>query len=323
MILIISDENDVSTSEVIRWLDFYNAPWIRLNEDDIIIVHWVTIDEFEFTIKGSSKKLSSKEITSFWYRRGYYNISFDVNFSLAKEQTNQKEIIGFLERELKTLKKYIIDIIESKHGLGSFYENHRINKLTNLSCAKSVGLNTPLTGIFTRKNDLIESLKKHDLITKPLTDGFIQSEDFRYYGYTSEIKNDDLNDIDDCFFPSVFQEKLIKKFEIRTFYLDGEMFSVAIFSQDDPKTAVDFRNYNRTKPNRTPTVNLNDNLMEQIRELMNKLGYKSGSLDFVVTNDDRVVFLEVNPIGQFEQVSVPGNYYIEKKIAKYLINDSF
>ena len=55
---------------------------------------------------------------------------------------------------------------------------------------------------------------------------------------------------------------------------------------------------------------------------MKKLKLETGSLDFIKTTDDRLVFLEVNPVGQFGMVSSPCNYYLEKKIAEYLIKQN-
>jgi hypothetical protein len=40
----------------------------------------------------------------------------------------------------------------------------------------------------------------------------------------------------------------------------------------------------------------------------------------IVTPEKKYIFLEVNPIGQFNQVSIPCNYAIEEKIANYLLN---
>ena len=37
-----------------------------------------------------------------------------------------------------------------------------------------------------------------------------------------------------------------------------------------------------------------------------------------LTLDDKYIFFEINPIGQFEQVSFPSNYYLHKKIAEIL-----
>lgn len=33
MILIIFEEKDIPTNNVINWLNFYNYPWIRINND--------------------------------------------------------------------------------------------------------------------------------------------------------------------------------------------------------------------------------------------------------------------------------------------------
>jgi len=51
---------------------------------------------------------------------------------------------------------------------------------------------------------------------------------------------------------------------------------------------------------------------------MSKLNMNCGSIDMIVTKQKEYVFLEVNPIGQFKQVSFPCNFYLEQKIANFL-----
>ena len=53
---------------------------------------------------------------------------------------------------------------------------------------------------------------------------------------------------------------------------------------------------------------------------MNSLGLNTGSLDIVFTKDNRFVFLEVNPSGQFGAVSETTNSNIEYEISKFLMN---
>ena len=50
--------------------------------------------------------------------------------------------------------------------------------------------------------------------------------------------------------PIFVQEYIEKQFEIRVFFFNEMLFSMAIFSQNDMKTKVDFRNYNSERPNR-------------------------------------------------------------------------
>ena len=78
--------------------------------------------------------------------------------------------------------------------------------------------------------------------------------------------------------------------------------------------------YNSKKPNRTAPYKLSPILDKKVKTLMDSLGLKTGSLDFVKTQNGRMVFLEVNPWGQYGMVSGPCNYYLDEKIAKYLIN---
>jgi glutathione synthase/RimK-type ligase-like ATP-grasp enzyme len=56
---------------------------------------------------------------------------------------------------------------------------------------------------------------------------------------------------------------------------------------------------------------------------MTDLCLDTGSIDIVRTTDGRYVFLEVNPVGQFGMVSVPCNYNLELKVAKYLANSHY
>lgn len=52
---------------------------------------------------------------------------------------------------------------------------------------------------------------------------------------------------------------------------------------------------------------------------MKKMNLDTGSIDMIVTPELEYVFLEVNPVGQYDMVSVPCNYHLHSKIAKILI----
>ena len=118
----------------------------------------------------------------------------------------------------------------------------------------------------------------------------------------------------------MFQEYIEKLYEIRAFYLDGNFYCSAIMSQNDSRTKVDFRNYNIEKPNRTPSYKLPIDLEEKISQLMACLNLNSGSIDLLVDVSGNYIFLEVNPIGQFGQVSKPCNYFLEMEVAKHLMS---
>mgnify|MGYP000874440113 CR=1 FL=1 len=94
---------------------------------------------------------------------------------------------------------------------------------------------------------------------------------------------------------------------------------MAIFSQNNPKTQIDFRNYDYDKPNRLNPFKIPIEISNKIIKLMKKLKIICGSIDMIYTPKGEYVFLEVNPIGQFQWLSQNCNYYIEREIANHLI----
>ena len=90
---------------------------------------------------------------------------------------------------------------------------------------------------------------------------------------------------------------------------------MAIFSQLDDKTKLDYRNYNREKPNRNVPFKLPDKIKNQILDFINITRLNTGSIDLIYSKENDFVFLEVNPVGQFGWVSKYCNYYLEKKVA--------
>ena len=102
--------------------------------------------------------------------------------------------------------------------------------------------------------------------------------------------------------------------------MEGKVYSSAIFSQRNEKTRIDFRNYDNIEPNRVCPFQIPMEIEKKIVEFMDYFKLKSCSLDIIVTNKNEYIFLEVNHVGQFDQVSRPCNYYIERDIVKYLQN---
>lgn len=321
MILIISNEEDRSTSDVIDWLRFYNCKYLRISYNDIISLAKLTISysdiEIEFVVK--NKKYNLSEFTNIWYRRSWVNIR---NYFFNSEDNQlQKAVNNQLSSEKKSVTDYFVHYLE-KTSLNSQNDNS-LNKLVVLEQCIKYDIKIPRTIVTTKKDVVIEFIKKHnELITKNISAGvFLNYNEYSFSCLAKLVTNDMIKLMPDEFSLMMFQEYIEKIFEIRVFYLNGHFYSSTIISQSDNKTKVDFRDYNYTKPNRTPPYNLPDDLKLKISKLMNKLNLKSGSIDILVNKKGEHIFLEVNPIGQFAQVSIPCNYYLEEKIANYLISN--
>ena len=120
------------------------------------------------------------------------------------------------------------------------------------------------------------------------------------------------------FFPSLFQVEVKKDYELRIFYLRGDFYAMAIFSQEYEMARTDFRKYSGEKPLKCVPYSLPDEIKKKLKKLMDMLSLNTGSIDMIVDTAQKYYFLEVNPSGQFGMTSEPCNYYLEKKIAQYL-----
>lgn len=304
MVLIITNEADFSTNIVMNWLRFYNIDFIRVNDNDDLGISFCSGD---ILFESKDFKFKLTDVKGVWYRRGFLKITID--------KINDTKIDEFRRQELLKIKEFIYYKLSLLPNINS-YENSEVNKLIVNSIANEVGLIVPKDILVSNKVDLFNQSKEFKLATKSITgSSMFFYEDFYFVGYTSLVE--DIKEISDNFFPSLAQNYVEKKYELRIFFLHNNFWTMAIFSQKDKKTEVDFRNYNDEVPNRNVAFNLPQDIKDKLSLLMSKIKLNSGSIDMIVTPNNEYVFLEVNPIGQFGMVSQPCNFYLHKEIAKF------
>lgn len=305
MIIILTEKNDNSSNHVIDWLNYYKKKWFRINNEDNVKFQFINSEPF---ILCKNVKIKVKSITSIWYRRISLNFQFNNYFKFENKDT-----INLLKEEFHWYSQFISYLISKKNLIGNNYSLH-INKLIVLSIAKESGLRVP-DFIITEKNNDISKNKTY--ITKTVAGNSSINYNESYYG-NSYINIIVKNKLPKNFSTSFFQEYIEKKYELRIFFLKDNFFAMAIFSQSDEQTKTDFRVYNKDKPNRYVPYILPKNIELKIIKTMKKLKLNCGSIDMIVTKDNKFYFLEVNPIGQFGMTSTPCNYNIEKFIAEFL-----
>lgn len=326
MILLISEPDDATTDAVINWLKYYNVEYLRINNTNVFEFLRLNIDnagKIDFVCQHDNTVIQLSKITGYWYRRGKLNLKVnpigEQKYPNLSQTTNR-----FLLNEFDAITEFIYDELHNvKMSVGNIYENDT-NKIINLKIANCCGMDIPRTWIFTTKSEVQNIIKEYKvLLTKPVTQGglYFEDESICFTGHSNLFTEEIINKFPDTFAPTLFQEYIDKAYELRIFFFNTEIYTSAIFSQMDEMTKVDFRNYNFQTPNRTPPYKIPDSLRSAIIRFMTKTKMKSGSIDVLVSKDKKYYFLEVNPIGQFYQVSFPCNYYIEKKIAKYFKNE--
>jgi len=328
-IYIQSSSDDISTNEVIEWLYYFGHNYIlRINDQHII-------NHINFEISNTMQQLEINQTKIdgeflYWYRRGnfvlnpkLYGMINDNNF---KEQLS---LFNYQKKEINDVIKFISQDFIYKEGksINKIQENDT-NKISNLYLAKHCNINIPHTKVISNKDTLLEFAAHHTkIITKPIK--------FHYFNVKSNAKLLDVfyltkvlnlkrltkifDKLTNCivFCPTLFQEYVEKKYEIRVFFLNGKLYPMCIFSQSNIKTKYDFRHYDFVRPNRLVPYNFENTFQRKLLNFINKLSMKSGSIDIIVNKNNEYYFLEVNPIGQFQWLSKACNYFLEKQIAKY------
>ena len=113
--------------------------------------------------------------------------------------------------------------------------------------------------------------------------------------------------------PTLFQECIDKKYELRVTVVGERVFPVKIDSQSNSLTVVDWRNPACINDLHYFPTELPEKMSRICLSMLDKLGLSFGAFDFVVNTKDELYFLEVNPNGQW--------YWLEDK-AKVLISDA-
>lgn len=325
MILILSKEDlEYSTEEVIDWINALGGKCVRFNGEDLEgrdpFNIKITNKEKLFNFNFENKRIDSSDIKVVWYRRPHGLRKFSY---LEELNTNNLglSIINHLKKELFAASDSLYSILGGAEWV-DYPDICKVNKLKQLLKAKTCGLEIPDTLITNSLLQIRQFKSQYQrVITKCISDGTLfNNKNLTFVLYTQELPEDLVSKVKSSLFPTFVQEYIEKEYEIRIFYLNGKCYSMAIFSQNDEKTKIDFRKYNKSKPNRFVPYLLPSIISNKVKIFMQMLNLKTGSIDMIKSVDGRYIFLEVNPVGQFGMVSYPCNYKLEKEIAKYLIS---
>jgi ATP-GRASP peptide maturase of grasp-with-spasm system len=298
-----------------EWLLFKKQNFLRLNNLNKTKIQEIKVNQHSVNIKFriSNVSLDLKGIKTFWFRRG--GISND-NFNI---KLKSKELNWYLEQESLNTQTILINELDKKAVINKIGSSNP-NKIAQLLVARKCRLNIPSTVITESKQTLKQFLLRNKkIITKSINTPFYFNDNYHSNRLlTSKYNNKDLLNTCSTFFLTKFQKEITKLYELRIVYLNGEFYAMAIFSQNNPKTRIDFRNYDAKKPNRNVPFLLPKIIKQRLKKLMKELDLNSGSIDMIVDEKKSYYFLEVNPLGQFGMVSYPCNYYLEEKFANML-----
>lgn len=334
MIFIQSENNDVSTNDVLDWVYYLSAAdeVKRINNDAVIDKISIRINKKdEIRIGVSGNEINVSDIDRKWYRRGAFKFK-QTPIDTEEEQEQVLMISARFQSHLDREMDYILKSVDSRifdngNAINKF-EDNRTNKIDNLIAASEAGLLIPDTLITNEIHEAISFAESHQkVITKAIAynDFSLAFDNIQLSAVciTTVVDPEKLKQLrygsGTSLLPALFQQYVEKKYELRIFYLKGRFYAMAIFSQASEATKLDFRNNVEGKPNRCVPYKLPREIEQKIDAVMRQINMNCGSIDMIVTPENEYVFLEVNPVGQFQWVSWHCNYDIERQIANYIL----
>ncbi len=297
----MKDVTLVITSDFDTHADFICS---RMQETGVQVFRFNTneLDRYEIGLKPDSNQLTlldcreqesvtETDVRSVWYRRP----------SSDKKAAEMLDEVGlkFFKGETKEWIKSITFAFGSAFWVTAPWLLYKARvKPNQLSVAHEVGLNVPKT-LITRDRRLIETFYHecaNGVVVKSLKVPFVESEDTYHVLRTQEVTRDDLENPSLYVCPTIFQEKISVLHELRIVAIGRHLFAFkATMKGGRP---LDIRSGELGKVEYTP-YSISKDMRDKILGVLNHFNLPFSSMDFLVDQDGKEFFVDLNPNGQW------------------------
>jgi len=303
MILIITHKTDFTADFIINKLNKKKIPYKRFNCEDILTNNTtISYDsQFKYSI------LEENDFRSVWFRRTKLPDLGDIPL-------HQK---SYLIGEIDSFAKNLFSILDAKWLSEPFAVYRSENKLLQLKIAQNLGFTVPATMVTNSKEELVLFYRKHNenIIVKPISQTRISNNNNASFIFTNKIERELINKIEEYdLTPCIFQENIEKDYEVRVTVIGRQVFSAAVYSQQDKETVTDWRR----KKLFFKTVDLPDDIQILCVDILKALDLQFGAIDLIKTKSGDYVFLEINPNGQWVWIENETGLPISDAIIKFL-----
>lgn len=305
MILIITHKQDYTVDFVVNKLNKKGIAYKRLNCEDLLKTKYNFDSEKDFSFYFES----DNNYHSIWFRRT----------KLPKLDGLKQEEMNYMLVEYDSLLKNIFATVDGKWLSKPIHVYNAENKILQLRKAQLIGFEIPQTIITNDKKEITDFYikNKKDIIIKPLAQTRVNYKDNAAFIFTNKVNDSLINSIDNFdITPCIFQQNIKKEYEIRVTVIDKKVFASAVYSQSNENTKIDWRKESLD----FKTIEIPKDISDKCISLLKALNLKFGAIDLIKTLDNKYVFLEINPNGQWAWIEMQTGQKMSDEIIKFLEN---
>ena len=305
MLLILTSDQDFAADYLIVKLIERHLPYFRLNSEELSQAKYTfALDDASATRKivVGPRTLDLSAVTAVWYRRSIHPI-LDTSLTPAERH--------FVTGELRHLAMGLVLNPEVVWVNPIDRVSVAEHKLYQLQIAARLGFHVPRTLVSADVDELRNFLSKNRLgtICKPIFHGMFFDGSSHNAVYTRRIDAEKLNDLNVGSYPILLQEEIARIADVRATFVGSHCFVADIVGDT---SLIDWRDPNIVV-NYTIS-SLDDTTLSLCRKMLKGLGLAYGAFDFIRAPSGDLVFLEINPTGEWA--------WLEEKLG-FALRDAF
>ncbi|MCF4968341.1 MvdD family ATP-grasp ribosomal peptide maturase [Nostoc sp. CMAA1605] len=321
VLIITHSQDNESISLVMQAIKAQGGKAFRFNTDRFPTEVQLDVyygDGKKCILTADEQSLDLDEVSAVWYRRIAIGAKIPNTMDKQLRQASIQESRVTVQGMIASIKGFHLDPLP--------HIRRADNKQLQLQVAREIGLDTPRT-LTTNNPVAVKQFAQEcpqGMISKMLSSFAIYDEQGQeQVVFTNPVSAADLDHLEGLrFCPMTFQEKVAKALELRITIVGKQVFAAAVDSQALDKAQYDWRKQGVALLNAWKPYTLPQDIEEKLLKLMAHFGLNYGAIDVILTPDQRHVFLEVNPVGEFFWLERCPGFPISQAIAQVLLSQS-
>jgi hypothetical protein len=289
-VLILSSRFDFTCDYVIAALRRRNVEYLRLNSEDLANTA-LTLDPLErhlnVRIADTQFLFCPTSLRSVLFRRPVFLRDYGDDSRSAQER--------FAHVQWASLVRNLMVFDYARWYNDPKYTYRAEHKAVQLFEATRVGLRVPETRVTNTPSEAAVTMAATNFVVKGLDTVMAREAGDEMFGFTTSVLKADLADPTWASAPTILQQAVLEKTDIRVTVVEGRVFAVAILVRgrgvdDDWRI---HKSESRFVPHALP-----GEIADKCTRLVSSLGLRFAAIDLVLSSDD-YYFLEINPTGEW------------------------